>query len=585
VEAFGFLSNRPATIEVKEGSVLKVSEGKDLSIIGGDLTIQDSSLQAPGGGINLISVASNGEVIPSSSDWVKNFEKLGKITLSQSPWSPETPAPPANLDVSGPAGQIFIRAGELFSSNASVFADTYQGDKGGLIDISVEGPISLTHSTVMTADNSIQTSPESQEKSGIIINAKGPLFLGLTEEDLKIKPPLFTTADLELTAARTPEQIQSITKSYPKARNLIEAGIFSRIGILSSCVTPDCGNRTRGNISITTPILKVSYGAIEAATKTGSGNAGNIQINASQVNLHDYGYINASVGKESFGHAGNIFLRDIDGVNPASKISLSNYSSISASVSASSIPDKQRYAGGVDLKTQELVLTKVGQINSFSYGKGNAGLIKIETDTALLTDDSGIYTKANLASGGNITLHVRDWLVLFNSKITAESRGNEPGDNGGNLTISNLKILALEKSALFTSAKRGYGGDITVPENTISLGKIEIIERSTFAGQELDLDALEVERDKVVKDLIETRGYSVIDSTSLVKGKDGILRLPRLQWKFKGFQVLPPEPPKPPPLRGRCSLSKDRFTITARDILPRCPEDLRTQTIRLGNYY
>jgi len=534
VEAFGFLSNsnRPVAIEI-QGSKLKVSEGKDLSIIGGDLTIQDSSLQAPGGKINLASVASKGEVAPSSSDWVKNFEKLGKIILSQYPWSP------ASLDVSsGPAGQISIRAGELFSSNALIFADTSEGDKGGLIDISVEGPISLTHNTLMTADNSTQTSPENQQKSGIIINAKGPLFVGLTQADLDDS----TIANYlnQLTTAHTPEQVQKITGGF-----LQEGIIFSRIGILNKpCVTLNCGSKTGGNISITTPVLEVSYGAIEAAT-TGSDNAGDIQINASQVNLHDYGYINASIGGSGSGRAGNILLRD--GVNPASKISLSNYSSISASTGENTSGE----GGKVDLKTRELVLTKVGQINSFSRGSGNAGLINIETDTALLTDDSGIYTKANLASGGNITLNVRDRLVLFNSKITAEARGN-----GGNLTINarpsnKLKeLFAIDNSELRANAFAGNGGDINIRADKYYISRDTVIDFSSELGLNGQFVLNSVKLSDVLP-LSKEKDYLKIDSLPL----------------------------------NRCSLSKEnqsRFTITARDILPRCPEDLRTQTIRLG---
>ena len=69
--AFGFLRADPAGISI-EGSDLEVPEGQTLSIIGGDMTIEGArliffhdpaSLVAPGGQINLVSVASRGEVV------------------------------------------------------------------------------------------------------------------------------------------------------------------------------------------------------------------------------------------------------------------------------------------------------------------------------------------------------------------------------------------------------------------------------------------------------------------------------------------------------------------------------------------
>ena len=74
VSAFGFLSSQPAPMTVL-GSMLQVPEGQSLSLVGGDITvqagtlgdgtIQAASLRAPGGQLNLVSVASSGECCPS----------------------------------------------------------------------------------------------------------------------------------------------------------------------------------------------------------------------------------------------------------------------------------------------------------------------------------------------------------------------------------------------------------------------------------------------------------------------------------------------------------------------------------------
>src|SRR5919198_2969664 len=84
-EAFGFLGERqPAGIAV-QGSRLQVPAGEKLSVVGGDIRIADGSLYAPGGRIDMVSVASPGEVLPNAPDLgVASFERLGKIEVSHS---------------------------------------------------------------------------------------------------------------------------------------------------------------------------------------------------------------------------------------------------------------------------------------------------------------------------------------------------------------------------------------------------------------------------------------------------------------------------------------------------------------------
>src|SRR5918992_2216496 len=120
-EAFGFLGERqPAGIAV-QGSRLQVPAGETLSVVSGDIRIADGSLYAPGGRIDMVSVASPGEVLPNAPDLgVDSFEQLGRIEVSHS--SSERPLvdpslPPedpgnviGNVDTRGEGGgRIFIR--------------------------------------------------------------------------------------------------------------------------------------------------------------------------------------------------------------------------------------------------------------------------------------------------------------------------------------------------------------------------------------------------------------------------------------------------------------------------------------------
>src|SRR5437867_11485725 len=62
--AFGFLqSPDPIGTITVQGSALSVSPGQSISLVGGDITMSGGALSAPSGQINLVSVASAGEVL------------------------------------------------------------------------------------------------------------------------------------------------------------------------------------------------------------------------------------------------------------------------------------------------------------------------------------------------------------------------------------------------------------------------------------------------------------------------------------------------------------------------------------------
>ncbi len=198
-----------------------------------------------------------------------------------------------------------------------------------------------------------------------------------------------------------------------------------------------------------------------------------------------------------------------------------------------------------------------GYINGFNEGTGPAGSITITTEEAVidgtgdenLYGETGIYTEADNAGGGNINLQVHNRLQVINSKITAESRGTRPQDKGGNLTIRGPQIFTLDNSKLLANAYAGNGGDI-------------MLETQKF---EVRGDKWEIN----VSSELGWNGQFALNNTKLSELVN--MERPPLQ--------------ELPLLTNRCaSFSKEnlsRFIITARDILPRSPEDLRTHTIRL----
>ncbi len=166
VTAFGFLGERPAgTITVQGGNALTVSEGKALSLVGGDIMIVGRTLSAPGGQINVASVNSAAEAFlnPVGQSPGVDIVSVGQTRTGQRPTLAE--------------GTVLIRGGALvgtvtLGNNAVLKTDAVSGGKAGNIEIEAKtlnaGPGTLISagggsaaqdgSVVLTASNQVALS-------------------------------------------------------------------------------------------------------------------------------------------------------------------------------------------------------------------------------------------------------------------------------------------------------------------------------------------------------------------------------------------------------------------------------------------
>ena len=247
----------------------------------------------------------------------------------------------------------------------------------------------------------------------------------------------------------------------------IEGSRFRNSSSLSANVLGN-GVGQGGNINIATQVLSLRDGGLVNAATFGRGNAGNIQVQASNR-------------VEVIGTA-------IDG----------NVSSISTSVLRGAVGQ----GGNINIDTQVLSLRNGGSIDAFTWGVGNAGNIQIRaTDAVELvgvspdpkfgrSDLSTSVLPGARGNGGNITvetgrLTLRDGAIsastsgdgnagdiLLQASDAVESSGNslintntfnEATGNGSSITIETGRLQLADDSdvAAFTS-NQGRGGTITV---------------------------------------------------------------------------------------------------------------------------
>ena len=163
VVAFGFLSPEPPAPITVQGSMLQVPKGEALSLVGGDITVQSgtlengtiqaASLHAPGGQLNLVSVASPGEVLVPNFQ-TGSFTTMGTVKLKEG----------ASLNVSGQfevdaqgnpiggnSGTVFVRGGQLVMEASEIQAITVGPVDGArtAVDIQVSQDVALSQGTLI----------------------------------------------------------------------------------------------------------------------------------------------------------------------------------------------------------------------------------------------------------------------------------------------------------------------------------------------------------------------------------------------------------------------------------------------------
>ncbi len=510
-QAFGFLDN-PAPITIQD-SLLSVHEDKTLSILGGDLQMDNSALYAPDGQVNLVSVASASEVIPSLSN---TADKLGTITLSQSPDIPlkkmeDTKV--ANIDTSGRnGGHIFIQGGKFVSRGGRISSQVAPS-----LDQTKAGSITIETQEMTLQDNTYIDTKTYGNGEG------GDITITATDNLTMIGSGISTASAPEITgnAGNIQLKVGQLT---------LQDGSFLDSSTLGSGKGGDITITATQGISVFGPerasIIASSVGDLNFTRSSGDG--GQIRITAPRMEIKDYSEVQTMTFDFTTGNAGDIWLN-------TNHLIINNSGTIISSTLGSGT------GGSINIFSTDIEMNN-GLIWADSIGKGDAGSITITTEKALFNNDSFILTDALFAGGGNIEFNVRDHLYLFDSGISAYAKGNQPQHSGGNLTISTPSLLVLDKSELNASAYAGNGGNIRLIAEHLVQSTDNLIDASSELGLEGKIEIISLEEEL-------TDNFSVLPSRFF----DATL---------------------PTGCAARSGTNLSRFIVTGPEILPESPHAL-----------
>ncbi len=500
IASFGFLTDAPSSITLQDSN-LSVSEGKTLSLIGGDLTMNGellsisgkvavfskeftTQLDAPNGRINLASTASKGEVIPTESGLDVNA-RTGNFIIDHS-----------KITTSGKGGgDIFIRAGLLKLINSDITGDTFGGQPGGMIDI--------------LADNIILDGAENY--SYISSSSFGSGFGGRINLSAKY---------LDLSnGAIIRTDVVGIGSAGSISINVAETLSFS------------------GKY-----MYEIQVPSVISSTTFGVGQGGNVEVEARNLGLID----GPQIGSNTFGSgkSGNVSVKVTDTLTLSGKDKVGMVSFISAtSLPMSNVASSYNTgdAGNIKLEAGKINLFDGGKIVTNSFGLGNAGFINVKTneltasgeifsemfdnyitsgissnskvvdeiggkagniivnaDTIRLTDKAKIATLAANSSGGNIEINTTNYILLQGGKITTSVYGGI-GD-GGNIMIENPTFVVLNQGQIKAQADEGHGGNIDIKSEQFITSPSSLISASSKLGLdgEVSVESPEINMDAML---------------------------------------------------------------------------------------
>ena len=530
IESFGFLTNSPASITTQDSN-LSVSDGNSLSLIGGNLRLNGNSpvrfdeqgfmailarskLSALAGRINLVSVGSQGEVIPSKFGLDLNADG-GTITAKNS-----------LIETSGPGGgAIFIQGGQLVMENSIIQSNTLADKNGKDIHLKLNENIHIRGNILAVSSKSfgqgdtgqiIIITPHLEIIESLInttsINEGNARHIKVEVNQLKLKEGSSISSrnygigkggNIEIQAK------QQISLSGQSSENYrLDGLLFQQYPTIINSTT--FGSGKGGQVTIVTGLLELEGGLIATAS-LGKGYAGNLMVDTNTAHFSHGGFISTNGMVE--GQSGNIkfSVKDtlfITGkrsgfyIMPNGMVFENNQSGIATLtlgtnqtsqagdiiisantiqieneglITASNLGKSTTIGGNILITTKNLFITQNGQINNsngifmgkeFISGRGQAGTIAIEAQNISVVGIDGENNQTGIFSetysdghGGNIEIQTH--LLNLSQKGNLSVHSHTTG-NAGEITVQANIITLTNGGNIFTSATNAAGGNIII---------------------------------------------------------------------------------------------------------------------------
>ena len=571
---------------------IRIDAGNNITITNSLLTAQsENTLPQPGQGITRRS----GDIQVNSQN--------GRIDINNSSLLTSTASQFAS------AGNITLNSQDILSINNSNIRSVVEQGAAGQGQLDFTPTITVQGSSVNIIDSQVNASTSGNGNAGnLIIDADDQVTFDnasafATVEQTGIGQGGYIEITTGSLFVRNGAQLQTLTQGQGNAGNVtINARDVSFDGDGSTVFTRVQGNfqtqdgqqRRGGDIRITTDSLSVTNGAQLLANTTGTGNAGNIIINATDfVNISGTSPISGrssalftSTEQGSIGVGGNITVGNI--TRP-------NLFRISDGAVLFSSTANDFNAGNIEINANRFEAINGGQLIAKTTSRGAAGTITVNADRRvtvsgrdanfaerrskfgdsvvanIVSDDSQVFSglfvnsETTTPRAGDIIVSSPIVFLDDHGRLIADSSGG----NGGGITLKDGTLLLLRRNSLIsTTAGRerrpGNGGNILInyPDGFVIAGftRNNDIKANAFGGSggQVTIKALGIvnmealSRDDLVRRL-RTDNPNQLDSDGLAT--NDITAISQLNPDLSGAVVV--NAPNVDPTRGTIQLPED----------------------------
>jgi len=443
---------------------------QDATGSGGDLRIRAGSLILQDGGFVKASTQGQGDAgtIDIRADRV---DISGSVPTSGLPSGLFT-----SSETAGNAGDITINTETFRIADGAALSARSRGDGQG-------GDITVNAARTFEALNGGQliTTTFGQGRAGnITVNAREQVAIAGSDPNYAARLAKFPNPvdDFGTYSTLVPNALRGV------ANAITETGAAS--GLFANTEPSSAGRG--GDIQIETGQLTVQAGAQLITSTSGSGPAGDITVNAPDIQLSGatsglfaQTTTSADAGKLTIqprgdGQSVRVNLQDgaqisasTQGGGKGGELTITAPESITLTGNGSVIAAEtggSGTGGNLNLQTERLNIQNQAQVTVSSSGTGRAGSLEVDANQIYLNNEGKIRADT---SGGGGDINLRSPLILLRngSSITTNARGsNIPG---GNIDINTDNLVAVpnENSDISANSANFRGGNVTITASGI----------------------------------------------------------------------------------------------------------------------
>lgn len=432
---YQFKAGKQATITFDNATVV-MKDGKDISVVGGDIKMHNSFISVPGGRLLLASNSGQGQwnLDDSGLTQIRGSRGIIDITNDIDPsavglnendreiratiFRPSLTNSNDEREISAGSMQLF--AHKINFKNAVIVSQSFDNDNAG--------PTQLQADSIHFNKSQLHNDARGSKNAGNVHITAGNLTLE-NQSQINTGTGLLATGlggDIFLNLK---EQLTMLNESS---------------------IVSFAHGQSAGNIQLQAGGIKMDNSTLSVTT-TADGHAGNLNIKTNQLSLTNDATLDASAVVGA-GHGGDLTVE-------ADNILLSNKGHITAS------SGENGDTGNINIKTNNLTLLDNSKIDAINKGTGKTGSINIDSNGLIkVQNNSRINTLASNADGGTININSQG-LALQQSQIVTSAEGSQ--GNGGNIAINTDTLITSGGFIQANTAAAGAsGGDIQVNAKT-----------------------------------------------------------------------------------------------------------------------